>query len=100
MFCEQLEFQINFRCVMFTAFKEPAFAGEIMAVLSNLQLELLRLYGNNVSDETLHEVKSILAKYFADKATDAMDKVWEEKNLTAQDMINWTNEHNRAENRP
>ena len=71
-----------------------------MTNLSNLQLELLRLYGNNVSDETLSEVKSILAKYFADKATDAMDKVWEENNLTEQDMINWTNEHNRAENRP
>ena len=71
-----------------------------MSILSNLQLELLRLYGNDVSDETLREVKSILANYFADKATDAMDKVWEEKNLTAQDMVNWTNEHNRAENRP
>ena len=71
-----------------------------MKTLSNLQLELLRLYGNDVSDETLREVKSVLAKYFADKATEEMDKVWEEKNLTEQDMINWTNEHNRAENRP
>jgi len=71
-----------------------------MANLSNLQLELLRLYGRNVSEETLREVKGILAKYFAGKATEAMDKVWEEKNLTEQDMIDWTNEHNRAENRP
>jgi len=71
-----------------------------MANLSNLQLELLRLYSNNVSDETLLEVKSILAKHFASKATEEMDKVWEEKNLTEQDMINWTNEHNRTENRP
>jgi hypothetical protein len=71
-----------------------------MATLSNLQLELLRLYGNGVSDETLREVKSILARYFADKASDAMDKVWDEKGLTEQDMIDWTNEHNRAENRP
>jgi len=67
-----------------------------METMSNLQLELLRLYGNGVSEESLREIKTILAKYFADKATDAMDKVWEEKNLTAQDMINWTNEHNRA----
>ena len=71
-----------------------------MANLSNLQLELLRLYGRNVSEETLREVKGILAKYFAGKATEAMDKVWEEKNLTEQDMIDWTNEHNRAKNRP
>ncbi len=68
--------------------------------MSNLQLELLRIYGNGVSEENLREIKTILAKYFADKATEAMDEVWEEKNLTEQDMIDWTNEHNRAENRP
>lgn len=67
--------------------------------MSNLQLELLRLYSNNVSDETLREIKSLLAKYFADKSTKAMDKVWDEKGLSEQDMIDWTNEHNRAENR-
>ena len=68
--------------------------------MSNLQLELLRLYGNGVSEESLREIKAILAKYFADKATDAMDQVWDEKGLTEQTMIDWTNEHNRAENRP
>ncbi len=67
--------------------------------MSNLQLELLRLYGNGVSEENLLEIKTILAEYFADKATDAMDKVWDEKNLTKQTMIVWTNGHNRAESR-
>lgn len=71
-----------------------------MNTLSNLQLELLRLYGNGVSEESLREIKSILAKYFADKATDAMDRIWDENGLTEQTMIDWTNEHNRAENRP
>ena len=66
--------------------------------MSNLQIELLRLYGNGVSDESLREIKTILAEYFADKATDAMDQVWDEKGLTEQTMIDWTNEHNRAEN--
>ena len=70
-----------------------------METMSNLQLELLRLYGNGVSEENLREIKTILAKYFADKATDAMDVVWDEKDLTEQTMIDWTNEHNRAESR-
>jgi hypothetical protein len=70
-----------------------------MKTMSNLQLELLRLYGNGVSEENLLEIKTILTKYFADKATDAMDKVWDENNLTEQTMIDWTNEHNRAESR-
>ena len=71
-----------------------------MNTMSNLQLELLQLYGNGVSEESLCEIKGILAKYFADKATDAMEKVWDEKGLTEQAMIDWTNEHNRAKNRP
>jgi hypothetical protein len=64
--------------------------------LSNLQLELLKIYSTNISDEQILEIKELLAQYFAQKATEAMDKVWEEKKLTQQDMINWTNEHNRA----
>jgi hypothetical protein len=52
-----------------------------------------------VSEENLLEIKTILAKYFADKASDAMDEVWDEKELTEQTMIDWTNEHNRAESR-
>ncbi|MFM9903012.1 MAG: hypothetical protein ACKVQJ_00405 [Pyrinomonadaceae bacterium] len=71
-----------------------------MAALSNLQLELLRLYGNDVSEETLFEVKNTLARYFANKATMQMDEVWDEKGLTEQNMVDWTNEHNRSENRP
>jgi hypothetical protein len=37
----------------------------------------------------------MLGKYFAKKATEAMDNVWDKNNLSEQDMINWTNEHNR-----
>jgi hypothetical protein len=68
--------------------------------MSNIQLELLRLYGGGVSDETLAEIKNILAKYFADKASDAMDDVWESRSVTPEDMPRWANEHNRRENRP
>ncbi len=65
-------------------------------IMSNIQLELLKLYANGVSESQLHDIKLILSKYFADKATEAMDKIWDEKQLTEQDMINWTNEHNRV----
>ena len=63
--------------------------------LSNLQKELLKLYATNISEEQLHEIKLLLAKFFAEKATEAMDKQWQEQQLSEQDMINWTNEHNR-----
>lgn len=63
--------------------------------MSNLQAELLKLYANNLSDEQLFDIKLMLGNYFAQKATEAMDEVWEAQNLTEQDMLNWTNEHNR-----
>lgn len=65
--------------------------------LSNMQKELLKIYANNVSDNTLLEIKQILANYFADKATSAMDEFWDKNNLTEQTMIDWTNEHNRTQ---
>lgn len=70
------------------------------AGLSNMQVELLKLYSNNVSEKQLFEIRMLLAKYFAQQATEAMEKVWEEKKLTEQDMIDWTHEHNRAKSRP
>jgi len=62
---------------------------------SNLQFEMLKLFSNNVPDEQLFEIKLFLGKYFAQKATESMEVVWNEQNLTEQDMINWSNEHNR-----
>lgn len=66
-----------------------------MAPLSNLQLELLKLYANNIDGKKLLEIKLLLSNYFAQKATEAIDIVWEQQHLTKQDMIDWTNEHNR-----
>ncbi|MBO0932585.1 hypothetical protein [Fibrella aquatilis] len=63
--------------------------------LSNIQVELLKLYANDLPTEQLHEIKLMLARYFAQKATEAMDKQWDERGFTEQDMVNWTNEHNR-----
>ena len=68
--------------------------------LSNIQLELLKLYANDLPDEQIIEIRQLLARYFVQKATEAMDAVWDEKGLTEQTMIDWTNEHNRASPRP
>jgi hypothetical protein len=68
--------------------------------MSNLQLELLKLYANRIDDQKLLEIKLLLGNYFAQKATEAMDTVWEQQQLTEQDMVNWTTEHHRGTNRP
>jgi hypothetical protein len=63
--------------------------------LTNLQLELLKLYANQLSEEQLLEIKMLLGRYFAQKATEAMEKTWQEQQLTPDDMKKWANEHNR-----
>ena len=65
--------------------------------LTNLQLELLKLYANQLPEEQLLEIRMLLGKYFAQKATDAMNQTWQEQQLTPDDMKRWANEHNRAE---
>ena len=46
--------------------------------LSNIQIELLKLFPYNLSDKQLMEIKNMLAKYFAKSATEEMDKLWDE----------------------
>ncbi|MFK7946004.1 MAG: hypothetical protein AB8G11_00320 [Saprospiraceae bacterium] len=60
--------------------------------LSNMQLELLKLYSNNVSDEDLLAIKRLLAKFFMQKAIKEADKVWDEKGYTNETMENWLKE--------
>lgn len=47
--------------------------------LSNVQLELLKLYAAGVSDETLMELKMTMARFFLDRMRKSADRVWEEK---------------------
>jgi len=68
------------------------------SVLSNIQIELLKLYGTNIPEEQLREIKLLLSDYFADKATEEMDMLWEKNDWTEQTMNQWANEHNRRKN--
>ena len=47
--------------------------------LSNVQIELLKLYATGVSDDTLLELKKTLAQFFVDRMRKNADAVWEEK---------------------
>lgn len=57
--------------------------------LTNLQLELLKLFSLDLSDEDLLEIRRLLAKYFAEKASDEMDRLWDEKGWTDETMEEW-----------
>ncbi len=68
--------------------------------LTNLQLELLKLYSQNIDEKDLVEIKRLIAQYFAEKTMDLADKVWEEKGWTNEDAIKMSNTKMRTPYNP
>jgi hypothetical protein len=54
--------------------------------LSNVQLELIKLYSTNLNEHELLELKNILVHHFSQKAINEADNVWQEKGMSAQTM--------------
>ena len=69
---------------------------EVTQKLSNLQLELIKVFSYQLNDIQLIEIRDILTKYFADKATQEMDKLWIENKWNSNTIDNWVEEHLRT----
>lgn len=50
---------------------------EQRTVLNEAQLSVLRLLATMKSVEEVHELRQIISNYYAQKATEEMDKLWE-----------------------
>jgi len=64
--------------------------------LSNLQLELLRVFNFDLSEEQLKEIRALLADYFANKVTSEMDALFEENEWGEEKVKEWSKEHMRT----
>ena len=64
--------------------------------LTNLQLELIKMFKYNLSENQLIELKDLLSNYFVSKVDFEMDKVWNDKNWTNSTMENIANQHTRT----
>lgn len=62
------------------------------SILSNVQQEILKLYATELLENELSELKIQLARFYAQKAIQAADKIWDEKGYSAADMDKWLNE--------
>ncbi|HEY4196361.1 MAG TPA: hypothetical protein VGM63_12550 [Mucilaginibacter sp.] len=60
--------------------------------LSNVQVELLKLFSSNLTERDLIELKDLLSGFYADKAINQADVIWTERKLTDEDMDKWLNE--------
>lgn len=60
--------------------------------MSNLQLELLKIFSRDLPEKELLEIKQLLANYFSTKLEREAERIWDEKGLTNDDMDRWLKE--------
>jgi hypothetical protein len=63
--------------------------------LSNLQLELLKVFSRPVSDDDVRSIHKMLSNYFAEKAMNLADQAWDKNGWTAKDSEKLMKQHNR-----
>lgn len=64
--------------------------------LSNLQLELLKVFSFNLEEQQLLEIKEVLSDYFADKATQEMDALFAKNGWGEEKVDEWSKQHLRT----
>ena len=65
--------------------------------LNDTQLEILKLFSHEQSEEDLQEIKSLLIAYLSDKVVREADKAFDEKNYTHTILDKWKREHFRKQ---
>lgn len=69
---------------------------ELKMPLSNIQLELLKLFSREISENDLLEIKRLLVDFFADKATQKANEMWDRNEWTDEDAQRLLHLHERT----
>ena len=64
--------------------------------LSNMQIELLKLFSRDLEEKDLKEIKKLIVNYLSEKLSAKADKIWEEKNWSNEDMDKLIKTHMRT----
>jgi len=64
--------------------------------LTNMQLELLKMFRYDLNESQLVELRELLSAYFAKKVDSEMDKVCNEKEWTISTIDSLANKHTRT----
>jgi hypothetical protein len=57
--------------------------------LTNVQLELLKLYAYDLKEEEMQELKKVLAAFFAQRIRQRTGEIWQERGYTQETMQQW-----------
>jgi len=58
--------------------------------LSNVQVELLKLFTTEIPEADLLELKKVMAKFLLDKGRDKADAIWDEKGYSDDKLYKLT----------
>ncbi len=62
--------------------------------LTNVQVELLKIFAYQVDEQTLLVLRDMLSDFFAKQATQQFDMLWEKNNWSDATMDSWLAEEN------
>ena len=62
---------------------------------SPLQLELLKIFSFHPTEQELLQVKAMLARFFAERFADRVERAAAAKDITDEDLERWLNEENQ-----
>lgn len=54
--------------------------------LTNVQVELLKLFATQLSDTHLVELKNMIARFLLEKARDRADQIWDERGYSDEKL--------------
>ena len=60
------------------------------------QIEMLEMVSRITSEKEMQDIRRLFGQYFAAKAEDALDRLWDEGVLSDAVMEEWKNEHMRT----
>lgn len=69
---------------------------ELDSPLNQTQLEILRMFNTELSEEELVALKRLFVQFLAEKAKRLANQVWEEKGWTNEDMKRLAHTHMRT----
>ncbi len=67
-----------------------------MAALNNAQLEIIKMFRKDQTEEELLELKQVLSEYLANKLIKAIEEESVEKGYTREIVDSWKDEHFRT----
>ncbi len=64
--------------------------------LTNLQLELLKVFSRSVPESDLMAIKGLISDYFSCKAAALADEAWDAEGFSEETMQQWRQSHLRT----